>query len=37
MECKDLDEAIAIARRIPRLRVGGTIELRPVEPAAERT
>jgi hypothetical protein len=31
IECKDLDEAIAIARRIPTLRVGGTIEVRPVE------
>lgn len=30
VECKDLDEAIAIARRIPTLRVGGTIEVRPV-------
>jgi hypothetical protein len=31
VECKDLDEAIAIAMRIPTVRVGGTIEVRPVE------
>jgi hypothetical protein len=31
MECKDLDEAISIAVRIPTLRVGGTIEVRAVE------
>jgi hypothetical protein len=30
LECKDLDEAIAIASRIPTLRVGGSIEVRPV-------
>lgn len=35
IECKDQDEAIAIAGRIPTLRVGGTIEVRPVEPTAE--
>lgn len=29
--CKDLDEAIDIAKRIPTLPVGGTIEVRPVE------
>ncbi len=29
--CDNLDEAIAIAKRIPTLRVGGTIEVRPVE------
>ena len=34
VECRDLDEALAIAGRIPTLRVGGTIELRPVEPRA---
>jgi hypothetical protein len=33
LECKDLDEAISIAARIPTLRVGGSIEVRPVEPA----
>ena len=33
VECKDLDEAIAIAGRIPTLRAGGAIEVRPlVEP-----
>src|SRR5688500_17827909 len=26
VECVDLDEAIAIAKRIPTLRVGGTVE-----------
>jgi hypothetical protein len=32
VECKDLDEALAIAARIPTLRAGGAIEVRPVEP-----
>jgi len=32
VECRDVDEALAIAERIPTLRVGGTIEVRPVEP-----
>ena len=32
VECQDLDEAIAIARRNPTLRVGGAIEVRPVMP-----
>jgi hypothetical protein len=36
VECQDLDEAIAIAGRIPTLRVGGSIEVRPVVPASER-
>jgi hypothetical protein len=36
VECQDLDEALAIARRIPTLRVGGAIEVRPVVPASER-
>lgn len=31
LECKDLDEALAIAKRIPTIRFGGTIEVRPVE------
>jgi hypothetical protein len=31
VECKDLDEAIAIAGRIPTLRAGGAIEVRPLE------
>jgi len=36
IECQDLDEALAIAGRIPTLRVGGVIEVRPVVPASER-
>ncbi|HSE39710.1 MAG TPA: YciI family protein [Acidobacteriota bacterium] len=31
IECNDLDEAIAIAKKIPTIHVGGTIEVRPVE------
>jgi hypothetical protein len=31
LDCKDLDEALAIASRIPTLRVGGTIEVRPLD------
>ena len=34
LECKDLNEALAIAGRIPTLRVGGTIEVRPLEAAS---
>jgi hypothetical protein len=30
IECKDQDEAISIALRIPTLPVGGTIEVRPI-------
>ena len=30
VECKDLDEAIAIARRFPALRVGSLMEVRPL-------
>jgi len=30
VECKNLDEAISIGARIPALKVGGTIEVRPV-------
>lgn len=33
VECNDLDEAIAIARRIPTLAAGGAVEVRPVESA----
>jgi hypothetical protein len=36
VECQDLDEAIAIAARIPTIRVGGSVEVRPVAPATER-
>src|SRR5512134_311470 len=32
VECKDLDEAISIAKRIPSLRVGGVVEVRAVMP-----
>ena len=31
IECRDLDEALAIAGRIPTLPVGGVVEVRPVE------
>lgn len=31
VECKNLDEAIALAQRIPTLRAGGTVEVRPLE------
>ena len=31
VECANLDEAIAIARRIPTLGAGGSIEVRPLE------
>ncbi|PMR76564.1 YciI family protein [Billgrantia endophytica] len=33
VECRDLDEALELARRIPPLRVGGSVEVRPVDPA----
>ena len=31
VECKDMAEALAIANRIPPLRVGSCVEVRPVE------
>ncbi len=31
VECKGLDEAISIAKRIPTIPFGGTIEVRPLE------
>ncbi|MGH6636117.1 MAG: YciI family protein [Gammaproteobacteria bacterium] len=31
IDCKDLDEAISIAARIPTLPAGGVIEVRPIE------
>jgi hypothetical protein len=31
IEAKDLDEALSIARRIPTLRAGGTVEVRPLD------
>jgi len=34
VDCAGVDEALALAARIPTLRVGGTIEVRPVEPRA---
>jgi hypothetical protein len=34
VECRDMEEAMAIAARIPTLRVGGTIEVRQVEQAS---
>lgn len=33
LECSDLDEALGQARRLPSLRVGGVVEVRPVDPA----
>jgi len=36
VECKDLDEAISIAGRIPTLPYGGVIEVRPLEPMPHR-
>jgi hypothetical protein len=36
VECQDLDEALALAGRIPTLRAGGAIEVRPVRPTSER-
>lgn len=30
VDCKDLDEAIAIGKRFPALRVGSSLELRPL-------
>jgi hypothetical protein len=36
VECKDLDEAISIAARIPTLPFGGLIEVRPLVPASAR-
>jgi hypothetical protein len=34
VEARDVDEALSIASGIPTLRVGGTVEVRPVEPRA---
>jgi hypothetical protein len=30
VECRDRDEAVALARRIPTLPVGGSVEVRPI-------
>jgi len=35
VECKDLDEAIAIAGRVPSVRTGGSVEVRPLVPTSE--
>ena len=35
VECRDLDEALSIAARIPTLPAGGAIEVRPLEPSLE--
>jgi hypothetical protein len=35
VECKDLDEAIAIAKRFPALRVGSLVEVRPIVAGGE--
>ena len=35
VDCRDLDEAIAIAMRIPTLRVGGSVEVRPLDPVPD--
>src|SRR5690349_2057931 len=35
VECRDLDEALALASAIPTLRVGGVVEVRPVVAAFE--
>ena len=32
VECRDLDEVIALAGRIPSVRMGGSIEVRPLAP-----
>ena len=31
LECRDLDEALALAARIPALQAGSTVEVRPLE------
>ena len=35
VECRNLDEALSIAARIPTLPAGGAIEVRPLEPSPE--
>ncbi len=37
LDCRDLDEALAIARRVPSLKVGGAVEVRPVAPTPTPT
>jgi hypothetical protein len=36
VECKDLDEAIELGGRIPSVRYGGSIEVRPLVPPTQR-
>src|SRR5262249_12528675 len=36
VECRDLDEALGLAGRIPSLKVGGSVEVRPVVPSESR-
>jgi hypothetical protein len=35
LQCESLDEAIAIAKRFPALRVGSSVELRPMVPGGK--
>jgi hypothetical protein len=35
VECRNLDEALSIAARIPTLPAGGVVEVRPLEPSRE--
>jgi hypothetical protein len=35
LECENLDQALAIAKRFPGLRAGGSVELRPLVPGNE--
>jgi hypothetical protein len=35
VDCKDLDEALAIAGRIPGVRIGDVVEIRPLVPTSE--
>ncbi len=37
LECRNLDEALAIARAFPALRFGSTVELRPLVPGNDCT
>lgn len=36
IECRDLDEALSIAARIPTLPAGGAIEVRPLMPSPKK-
>jgi hypothetical protein len=36
IECRNLDEAMVLARRLLTLPVGGTVEVRPMEQATDR-